>query len=278
MTQSGGDGGLASLTYSPSGTGTQLTQLQAAQDAVIKVNGYTYNSASNVVTGALTGVTLNLVGTTASGVTTSLTVATDKSSAQSAVQTFVSSYNTLANALSQLSSYDATSGTAGPLLGDSVLNTFENQVNSIVDASVGSLKGGPFSTLAEIGIVANTDGSLSADSNKLNTAFTNNYATITQLFAGSDGVAVKLNNLLNEYTDPTTGVFAQQTKSLQGTLADIASQQTALNQRMQTLQTTLLAQYNAMDALVAQLKSTGSALQAQLGSIYYPGKASTAVP
>jgi hypothetical protein len=33
-----------------------------------------------------------------------------------------------------------------------------------------------------------------------------------------------------------------------------------------------------MDALVAQLKSTGSSVQAQLSSIYYPGKASTSVP
>ncbi len=278
VTQSGGDGGLASLVYDPANSVTNLTQQQGAQDAVIKLNGYTYNSASNVVTGALTGVTLNLLGKTATGATTSLSVATDTSTPMQAVQTFVSSYNTLATALGNLSSYDATSGTAGPLLGDSVLNTFQNQVNSVIDASVGSLKGGPFSTLAELGIVANVDGTLSVDSAKLSQAFSNNYSTVTQLFAGGDGFAVKLNNLLNEYTDPTTGVFAQQTKSLQSSLTDIASQQTSLNQRMQTLQTTLLAQYNAMDALVAQLKSTGTSLQAQLDSIYYPGKASAAVP
>jgi flagellar hook-associated protein 2 len=278
VTQSGGDGGLATLVYDPAHSNTQLTQLQGAQDAQIKLNGFAYNSASNNVSGALTGVTISVNATTAIGVTTPLTIATDTSSAQTAVKSFVNSYNTLANSISQLSSYDASTGNAGPLLGDSVLNTFVNQVNTTIDASVPSLKGAAFSTLAEIGIVANLDGTLSADSTKVGAAFTNNYAAVTQLFAGKDGVAVKLNNLLNEYTSPTTGILAQQTKDLQSSLTNIASEQTALNQRMATLQTTLLAQYNAMDALVAQLKSTGSSVMAELGSIYYPGKATTAVP
>lgn len=276
VTQTGGDGGLASLVYDPANSNTRLTQLQGAQDALIKLNGFAYNSSSNNVTGALSGVTISLKAKTAAGATTPLTIATDTSSAQTAVQTFVSSYNTLAGAISQLSSYDASTGNAGPLLGDSVLNTFVNQVNSAIDTSVGSLKGAAFSTLAEIGIVANVDGTLSADPAKLNAAFSSNYGTVSQLFAGKDGVAVKLNNLLNEYTAPTTGILAQQTKDLQTSLTDIANQKTALNQRMATLQTTLLAQYNAMDALVAQLKSTGSSVMAVLNSISYPGKPTTA--
>jgi flagellar hook-associated protein 2 len=278
VTQSGGDGGLASLVYDPAHSVTNLTQTQAAQDAVVKLNGFTYNSASNNVTGALTGVTISLKAKSAAGVTTALSVGTDTSSADTAVQGFVSSYNTLASAIAQLSSYNATTGTAGPLLGDSVLNTFVSQINSAIDASVPSLKSGPFSTLAEIGIVANVDGTISADPTKLAQAFSNNYAAVTQLFAGSDGVAVKLNNLLNEYTQPSTGVFAQQTANLNSSLSQLATQQTQLNQRMSDLQATLLAQYNAMDSLVAQLKNTGSTVQAELGSIYYPGKASTAVP
>ena len=40
----------------------------------------------------------------------------------------------------------------------------------------------------------------------------------------------------------------------------------------------MLAQYNAMDALVAQLKQTGTDTQSQLNSIYYAGEANTPVP
>jgi flagellar hook-associated protein 2 len=39
---------------------TNLTQTQAAADANFTINGYAATSSSNVVTGAITGVTLNL--------------------------------------------------------------------------------------------------------------------------------------------------------------------------------------------------------------------------
>ena len=278
VTQSGGDGGLASLVYDPANSNTKLTLTQAAQDAQIKLNGFAYSSASNNVTGALTGVTISLAAQTATGATTQLAVSADQSGAQDAIKSFVTSYNTLANAVSQLTSYDPTTSTAGPLLGDALTNNLVNQIRNALNTSVGSLKGGPFSTLAEIGIVANPDGTLSENTAKVSQAFTTNYAAVTQLFAGTDGVATKLNNVLNAYTTPSTGIFAEENNSLQASLNDIQKQRDQLSTRMAALQTTLLAQYNAMDALVSQLKNTGTSVQAQLDSIYYPGKASTAVP
>jgi flagellar hook-associated protein 2 len=278
VTQTGGDGGLAALAYDPANSNTKLTQTQAAQDAQIKLNGFAYNSASNNVTGALTGVTISLKAKTATGVTTPLTIAADQSGAQQAVQTFVTSYNTLANAVSQLTSFDPTTSTAGPLLGDALTNNLVNQIRSALNTSVASLKGGPFSSLAEIGIVANPDGTLGVNTAKVGQAFTSNYAAVTQLFSGPDGVATKLNSLLNSFTQPSTGIFAEENASLQKSLAGIQTSEAALSTRMAALQSTLLAQYNAMDALVAQLKNTGTTVQAELGSIYYPGKATTAVP
>ena len=91
------------------------------------------------------------------------------------------------------------------------------------------------------------------------------------------GIATKLSGILNQYTQ-ANGVLDSQNSSLQRRLADIAKQTTALNQHLASLQATLLSQYNAMDLLVSQLKSTGTSLQTQLDSIYYPGKASTAGP
>lgn len=279
VSQSGGDGGLAPLTYDPANTTTtQLTQQQGAQDAQIKLNGYQYNSASNNVTGALTGVTITVKAKTATGATTSLAIATDTSSAQTAIQTFVTSYNTLANSVQQLTSYDATTSTAGPLLGDALTNGLVNQIRKAINTSVPGLKSGPFSTLAEIGIVANPDGTLGLSQAKLSAAVSNNYAAVTQLFAGTGGVATTLNNVLGSYTTPVTGIFAEESTALQTSLTGIQKEQSDLASRLATMQTTLLAQYNAMDALVSQLKNTGTQVQAELGSIYYPGKASTAVP
>ena len=66
VTQSGGDGGLASLVYDPANHGiTNLTQTQAAQDANFTINGFAATSASNQVSSAITGVTINLLKATA---------------------------------------------------------------------------------------------------------------------------------------------------------------------------------------------------------------------
>jgi len=278
VTQAGGDGGLAALVYDPANSSTKLTQLQAAQDAQIKLNGFAYSSASNNVSGAITGVTISLKATSASGVTTPLAISPDQSGAQQAVQTFVKSYNTLASAVAQLTSYDASTGTAGPLLGDALTNNLYNQIRNTLGRSVASLKSGPFSTLAEIGIVANPDGTLSASNSRLASAFQGNYAAVTQLFSGPDGVATRLSSVLDSFTRPSTGIFATQSTALQHGLDGIAAQRKALSDRLATFQSTLLAQYNAMDALVAQLKNTGSTVQAELNSIYYPGKAAAPVP
>jgi flagellar hook-associated protein 2 len=278
VTQSGGDGGLATLVYDPANSNRQLTQTQGAQDAQIKLNGYAYNSASNNVTGALTGVTISLKATTASGATTPLTIAADQSGAQQAVQTFVTSYNTLANAVAQLTSYDPATSTAGPLLGDALTNNLLNQIRGTLNRPVASLQGGPFSSLAEIGISANPDGTLGVSQSKLSGAFSANYAAVTQLFSGAGGVATTLTGVLNSFTQPSTGIFATESTALQKSLSGIQSEQAALSARLAAFQSTLLAQYNAMDALVAQLKNTGSTVMAELGSIYYPGKTNTPVP
>ena len=57
VTQSGGDGGLASLVYDPANDVTNLTQTQAASDANFTINGYPSTSPTNVASGAISGVT-----------------------------------------------------------------------------------------------------------------------------------------------------------------------------------------------------------------------------
>lgn len=277
VTETDGGTALAGLTYSPTSSTNGLSLVQGAQDAIVFLNKAEYDSASNVVTGLVSGVTLNLTGTSTSGATTTLTVAPNPSSTASAIQAFISSYNSLQQTISSLASYNSSTGQAGPLLGNAVLGNLVSQINSTLDASVGGASGNPFTSLAQLGIVANTDGTLSSNATTLNNALTTNLSAVAQLFSGTNGVATQLNDALNAFTQPA-GVLATENATLQSGLTSLANKTTALNQSLELQQATLYAQYNAMDALVAQLKNTGTALQSQLGSIYYPGEANTPVP
>src|SRR3546814_6706753 len=68
------------------------SETQAAQDAHVRIDGYDVYSATNTVSDAIDGVSLNLLATDP-GVSKSLTVAFNNTAAATAIQAFVSAYN-----------------------------------------------------------------------------------------------------------------------------------------------------------------------------------------
>ena len=150
----------SSLAFTRSGSGT---------NAQLTVDGVHINSASNTVTGAIDGVTLNLLGvsanqtatTTGSGTTggtpLSLTLAANSSSITDAVTTFVSAYNTLIKDLNSNVAYDSTTQTAGTLQSDSAAQGLQS---AVLAATNYSASGGVFASLDSLGITTNSDGTL----------------------------------------------------------------------------------------------------------------------
>jgi flagellar hook-associated protein 2 len=79
-----------------------------------------------------------------------------------------------------LTSYDATSNQGGPLLGDSLVLSAQSQVKSLLNATV---PGGTFTSLAQVGVTFQTDGTLALDSSKLSAAMSSNPQDIAALFS-----------------------------------------------------------------------------------------------
>jgi flagellar hook-associated protein 2 len=172
------DTGLSNLlTYDPAGT-QALTQTSAAQSTKLTVNGIAVTSPSNSVTGAIQGVTL-AIGAVGS---TSVVVAKDTSSVKSAVTAFVKAYNDLNTTIKGLTSYDATTKAGGALLGDSGVLAIQTRLRQQLGTAVEGLSG-DLTTMSQVGISFQKDGSLALDSTKLNNAITNNFADIAGLFS-----------------------------------------------------------------------------------------------
>jgi flagellar hook-associated protein 2 len=261
VTQSGGDGGLASLVYDPANGVTNLTDTQDAKDADFKINGFAATSSSNQVSSAITGVTINLLAQTAAGVTTSLSVTPDTSGAQSSVDKFVTALNGVLTSIQTLTSYDPSSNTAGPLNGNPTLEAFQNQLQKILGHVVQGGSGG-VQSLTDLGITANADGSYSVDDTKLGNALSSNRTSVGNLLGDSNGVITQLGSLINGYTKPG-GLLATINQGLQTSLSNVANQQQALALQLATYSATLTAEYNAMDTAVAQLKQTQTFLNAE---------------
>ena len=65
----------------------------------------------------------------------------------------------------------------------------------------------------------------------------------------------------------TDGIIETRTQGLNSTIEDYADQRVALNERLASLETRLLRQFNALDSLLGQLNSTSSFLTQQLNNL-----------
>jgi flagellar hook-associated protein 2 len=254
VTQSGGDGGLAALQYDPANGLNNLKQTQAALNANFSVNDYAATSAGNQVSGVISGVTLNLVKATAANTPTTLTVGNDTQGAQTSISTFVTALNGLQTSIHSLTGYDATTQTAGPLLGNQTLLSFQSQLSKILGQVNSGIASGP-NSLAALGITATTQGTFSTNAATLGNALTGSVDSVAKLLSGPNGLATQLNTFVTQYTQ-AGGLLDTISNSLQSSLTNIAKQQADLTARMAVYSATLTAEYNAMDTAVALLKQT----------------------
>jgi flagellar hook-associated protein 2 len=173
-----GDAALATLlAYDPAAT-QNLTQTQAGQNATGTVNGLAISSATNIVSNAIQGVTLNF-GKLGS---TNLNVARNTDSAQSSVQAFVKAYNDLGSTLAKMMAYDPNTKKGGPMQGDVTVLGIQDRLRSLLNTTITGL-GGSLTSLSQIGVSFQLDGSLALDTSKLKTALTNNFTDVAGLFA-----------------------------------------------------------------------------------------------
>jgi len=262
VTVGGGATGLSQLAYG-SGNTANYTQQSPAQDASFSVAGVPYTSASNTVSDALSGVTLNLLGTTQTGSSVTLTVGNNTATVQSNIQAFVAAYNQLQSTFASLGSYDATTNTAGPMMGNAVLTGTQNQIRQAIYSIVGT---SAYNSLASIGITTNSDGSLSVNNATLSSALSSNFSAVSTLFSSSGGIASSLNSEISSSlaSGGTVASYAQTLSQQENALTDQSNQ---LQTQMAALTASLTQQYSALNALLSSLQSTSSYLSQQFAML-----------
>jgi flagellar hook-associated protein 2 len=265
ITETDGGNGLAALTYG-TGNAANYTQEAAAQDAAFSISGVAYTSPSNTVSNALSGVTLSLLGTTAAGSNAMLSVANDTATIETNISAFVTAYNTLVKALAPLGSYDASTNTAGPMLGSALLSGTQNQIQQAL-YSIVNTGSSTYNSLASIGITTNSDGTLSLNSATLSNAMATNFSAVSQLFSGSGGgVAATLNSQLTAALNSTGAIAATSSTLVQQENA-LTTQENNLDTQMNALSASLTQQYSALNTLLSSLQTTSAYLSQQFASL-----------
>lgn len=201
-----GDAALSSLLSHDPGATQNLSETVTAQNALVKIDGIGVSKASNTITDAIAGVTLNLTKTNV-GTPTSLVISNDTMGAVAAVNSFVKAYNEANSTLSAATAYDKTTRSAAILNGESSIRNLQNTLRGVLTTAV---TGGTstLTRLSQIGVAVQKDGTLAVDNSKLQAALTNNFSDVASVFSVVGKTSDSLTGFVNSTPKTQAGSYA----------------------------------------------------------------------
>lgn len=216
--------GLSRLAFDPtksSALGKNLTELQAAKDAIVDIDGVTVTKPGNVIDDALEGITLNLLKANP-GTALNLAVSRDQTAIEQSVTDFVNAFNAANKVIRDLTQYDATSKAGGPLVGDAVTRSVTTQIRQVLTARVDGNTN--LQSLNDIGVSFQRDGTLALNSDKLKLAIQNHMDELPALFAASGKTTDSAVKYIGSSDKTVAGTYAVNVSRLatQGSLAGSA--------------------------------------------------------
>lgn len=233
------------LTISGNTTGLSFNKSATGMNASLTIDNVPITSSSNTVTGALAGVTLQLMGQSAAPVT--LNVAQDTPGIKQAINDFIDSYNAVISAINVQYKVDPNTYAAGELAGDSTLRSV--QFSLLSDVTYAISDNGGITGLASIGVKMQDDGTLTVDDTKLSSVLSNNLGQVQNLFQ-SVTPAGFASNFAADLTQMTSSGGL-----INSDLAQIAQQQKTLTDQISNMedqlavkQTRLINQYSQVNA------------------------------
>jgi flagellar hook-associated protein 2 len=171
--------GLSRFAFNSDVQGSSI-QTTEAKDAALLVNGLSITRDTNSVSGAINGVTLNLLKAE-TGKLVNLDITENKAKVKQAISGFVQGYNDLLTQIDTLTDYTPGSTSNGVLIGDFTVNSIANQLRNTFSRSVDVLSG-DIRSLSDIGISTSVDGVISINEEKLDKVLSSDSALVKSLF------------------------------------------------------------------------------------------------
>ncbi len=255
----------SNLTDTTTSNTVSFTQGQAGANASLSVDGLATTSASNTVTGAIPGVTFQLLeASPATSVQVQIT--NDNSSIETAVQGFATAYNAILASIKTQEGNDAT-GAAEPLYGDPALSLVQTQLSQALFAGSAS---GSVSNITQIGLTVGADGTLSLDTDTLDAKLDSSYSDVEGFFQATGSFGESLSATLNNLgTTSTTGAIslslAQNATVEQGINTDITNKDAELATEKTTLTAELNTANQELQAIPSQLNEINELYSAFTG-------------
>lgn len=179
-------------------TGVFADVLQTSQAAIFSLDGISMTRDTNDITDVLTGVTFNLLQATPDGATVNISIEPDTSQIESAVETFVTNYNTFRDAViaQQATGSDGTADSSAVLFGDGTMRDIMDALQNALNSTVAGL------TMADLGLSFNEKNELELDTSTLSEILSTNLSGVTTLLSAQTKTSSSQLTVVNTGTSP----------------------------------------------------------------------------
>lgn len=225
--------------------------VDSAKNALFKINGVDVERASNLnLSDVVTGLTLNLAAD-AAGKTATLTVSNDISGGKTAIQNFLTKFNSLISYLKQktaITKNEDETYTRGALSGDMMFRSLNAELQSLFNRDASN--SGIYANLRAIGLGLNDSmEAVITDSSKLEAALTSNMSDVKALF---EVVMSRFDAKMSMYTGDT-GYLGRATKATEDQITSLTDRVKTLNDRLEKRRLQLIDQYAQLQAQMSYL-------------------------
>ena len=233
------------------------------KNASLSVDGIPVSSASNTISNVINGVTLTLNSASSSPV--NLVIAPDTTQATSAINAFVSAYNTAIQDINSQFNVASDGSGGGPLEADGSVRQAQGTLLGAIAYSTGT---GSITNLASMGINLNNDGTLTVDNSTLSSALAQNLGAIQSFFqTATTGFAANLTSALNGLVGPGNGVLALDAQGITQSSQDLGQQISDLQASLAVKQQNLVQLYAQVNTTLQELPLLQAQMSQQLASI-----------
>jgi len=265
-------------------TGFGFSEIQSAQNAMIKVDGYPQESSeyiqreSNSISDLITGVTLGLAGTG----TATISVINDTAAIMEKIGDFVASINSVLDYIKSMTAYDeeGEGENNGIMIGNYAFQIVQQRLNDILSSQVPGLTGGmdTYTHLGQIGIASNPDedGKWEIDQIALSTAVANDLQGVSRLFTmdetrETNGIAelirAETDSLTEAYTEASPGIVSVLVHNYGEIIEGIDDKIEREERRLALVENRLNTRYSQLETLLGELQGQESFLTSMLDTL-----------
>ncbi len=234
-----------------------------AQDAVVLYgpgNGQSSilaSSSTNQFANLTPGLSINVKSVSTTPISVNVSAAT--SDLTSSLQAVVDTYNRLHAEISKDTTYDTKTSTRGLLQNDSSVLGVDQSLTNLFSGRSFNATG--VRSFGDLGISIGQDGTLSFDSNKLQSTIAANPTGVSDFFTKSTtGFAAQIKTLSNQFATGNNSTLAVRSTALLNQISDNNDRITFLNARLDSSRQRLLLSFQNMELAISKIQANSAAI------------------